>query len=445
MTKIASKPTVQKSAPVKNTGTVGTSNKAAPKANPIKSGAADTAKISKEASTASASSGVGGLISGLMSWGGSEGADVAKGAKEAKPLELDKGQTLRKGASGDKVTQLQEMLNSKGAKLDVDGKFGPKTMEALKQFQGDNELKSDGVVGPNTLGKLNGPAPDAKQDQKVEETKTADQAKGAEKTDQQNLDKKSAETGEAKGPSPLELGEGELLRKGASGDKVKQLQELLNSKGAKLEVDGKFGSGTLEALKKFQGDNELKSDGVVGSNTLGKLNGAAGEQKPGDTQGADKAKPVDQSQAANGDGRFGNTREALDKLPAALKKYADVFQAAGEKYGVDPRFLAAISMHETGNGTSSAFRNKNNAMGISGKGGPKHISSVERSIEMMAQTLAKKDGYYKGKNTIGAIGKTYAPAGAANDPTGLNGYWAGGVAKNYKMFGGDPSGQVVFR
>ena len=84
-------------------------------------------------------------------------------------------------------------------------------------------------------------------------------------------------------------------------------------------------------------------------------------------------------------------------------------------------------------------------MGISGKGGPKHISSVERSIDLMAQTLAKKDGYYKGKNTIGAIGKTYAPSGAANDPTGLNAYWAGGVAKNYKMFGGDPLGQVVFR
>ena len=442
MTKIASKPTVQKSTPVKsNTNT--SAAKTAPKANPVKSGAADTAKISKEASTANASSGVGGLISGLMSWGGNEGADTAKGAKEAKPLELDKGQTLRSGASGDKVTQLQEMLNSKGAKLDVDGKFGPKTMDALKKFQGDNELKADGVVGSNTLGKLNGPAPEGKQDQKVEETKAADQAKGVEKTDQQNLDKKTAEAGETKGPNPLQLGEGELLRKGASGDKVKQLQELLNSKGAKLEVDGKFGSGTLDALKKFQGDNELKADGVVGTNTLGKLNGAEGAQKPADAQGADQPKPVDQAQG--GDGRFGNTREALDKLPGPLKKYADVFQAAGEKYGVDPRFLAAISMHETGNGTSSAFRNKNNAMGISGKGGPKHISSVERSIDLMAQTLAKKDGYYKGKNTIGAIGKTYAPSGAANDPTGLNAYWAGGVAKNFKMFGGDPLGQVVFR
>lgn len=445
MTKIASKPTAQTSAPVKSSTNTGTT-KTTPKADPVKSSAADTAKISKEASGANASSGVGGLISGLMSWGGNEGADAAKGAKgEAKPLELDKGQTLRSGASGDKVTQLQEMLNSKGAKIDVDGKFGPKTMEALKKFQGDNELKADGIVGQNTLGKLNGPAPDGKQDQKVEESKTADQPKGAEKTDQQNLDKKTAETGEAKGPNPLQLGEGELLRKGASGDKVKQLQELLNSKGAKLEVDGKFGSGTLEALKKFQGDNELKADGVVGSNTLGKLNGAEGAQKPADAQGADQPKPGEQAQGAGGDGRFGNTREALDKLPGPLQKYADVFQAAGEKYGVDPRFLAAISMHETGNGTSSAFRNKNNAMGISGKGGPKHISSVERSIELMAQTLAKKDGYYKGKNTIGAIGKTYAPSGAANDPTGLNAYWAGGVAKNYKMFGGDPLGQVVFR
>ena len=162
MTKIASNPTTQTSAPAKsNTGT-GTT-KTTPKSDPIKSGAADTAKISKEASGAGASSGVGGLISGLMNWGGYEGEDTAKGAKEvAKPLELDKGQTLRSGASGDKVTQLQEMLNSKGAKIDVDGKFGPKTMEALKKFQGDNELKTDGVVGPDTLGRLNGP--DGKQE-----------------------------------------------------------------------------------------------------------------------------------------------------------------------------------------------------------------------------------------------------------------------------------------
>ena len=73
------------------------------------------------------------------------------------------------------------------------------------------------------------------------------------------------------------------------------------------------------------------------------------------------------------------------------------------------------------------------------------MSSVEASIEKMAQTLAKKDGYYKGRTQIGEIGKVYAPSGAANDPTGLNAHWAGGVARNFSNFGGDPMSHVVFR
>lgn len=343
MTKIASKPpstssSVQKSTPAKVSGGAAQSSA---KTSAVTSGSSDVARVSKEASTTAAgNSGVGNLISGLMDWGGTPTADAGKQAAEIKPLELDKGQFLRRGASGDKVSQLQEMLNSKGAKLDVDGKFGPKTLEALKKFQQSNELGVDGVVGPKTLEKLNGAAAEGKA------------------TD-----------------SP----------------------------------DGK-------QVEPPAGDKSV-------------------DQTPGAEQG----------QGTDGTGKFANTREALNKLPEKLSKYADAFQAAGEKYGVDPRFLAAISMHETGNGTSSAFRNKNNAMGISGKGGPKHISSVEESINIMARTLAKKDGYYKGKNTIGEIGKVYAPSGATNDPTGLNAYWAGGVAKNFKMFGGDPLSQVVFR
>ena len=260
-------------------------------------------------------------------------------------------------------------------------------------------------------------------------------------------------SGKTKQTAPLSLDEGQFLRKGASGDKVTQLQELLNSKGAKLDVDGKFGPKTLSALKKFQGDNELGADGVVGPKTLEKLNGTggadAGKAEEAPKVGADgkteQAAETDKTDTTSGKQRFGDTRAALDKLPKNLKKYADVFQKAGEKYGVDPRFLAAISMHETGNGTSSAFRNKNNAMGISNRKGPIRMSSVEASINKMAQTLAKPDGYYRGKTTIGQIGKVYAPVGAANDPTGLNGYWAKGVAKNFKMFGGSPTGQVIFR
>ncbi len=37
----------------------------------------------------------------------------------------------------------------------VDGKFGPKTKEAIKSFQTSKEIKSDGVVGAKTWSLLN--------------------------------------------------------------------------------------------------------------------------------------------------------------------------------------------------------------------------------------------------------------------------------------------------
>lgn len=61
------------------------------------------------------------------------------------------------------------------------------------------------------------------------------------------------------------------LRNGSSGDNVKQLQEMLNARGAKLEVDGKFGGKTAEAVRKFQEENKLKVDGIAGAETFGKL------------------------------------------------------------------------------------------------------------------------------------------------------------------------------
>jgi peptidoglycan hydrolase-like protein with peptidoglycan-binding domain len=76
-----------------------------------------------------------------------------------KPLNLGEGGRLRKGDEGGNVTQLQEMLNARGAKLAVDGEFGPDTERALRSFQKKNKIRRDGVVGPKTLEKLNGSSP----------------------------------------------------------------------------------------------------------------------------------------------------------------------------------------------------------------------------------------------------------------------------------------------
>lgn len=62
---------------------------------------------------------------------------------------------LKKGATGDEVTQLQTRLNADGATLTVDGKFGPKTLAALINWQKSHNLTADGIVGASTRAALN--------------------------------------------------------------------------------------------------------------------------------------------------------------------------------------------------------------------------------------------------------------------------------------------------
>jgi murein L,D-transpeptidase YcbB/YkuD len=62
-----------------------------------------------------------------------------------------------------------------------------------------------------------------------------------------------------------------IFRTGSTGNPVRSIQTMLNKYGAKLKVDGQFGSGTLAAVKAFQKKYGLKVDGIVGSNTLARL------------------------------------------------------------------------------------------------------------------------------------------------------------------------------
>jgi peptidoglycan hydrolase-like protein with peptidoglycan-binding domain len=54
---------------------------------------------------------------------------------------------LRRDDSGQLVEAIQKALNERhGAKLVVDGKFGPKTEEALKKLQREKGLSDNGVA-----------------------------------------------------------------------------------------------------------------------------------------------------------------------------------------------------------------------------------------------------------------------------------------------------------
>lgn len=61
---------------------------------------------------------------------------------------------LQYGMTGFDVQRLQILLNHRGAKLDVDGSFGPATLAAVKEFQKDHMLEVDGSVGGATWSAL---------------------------------------------------------------------------------------------------------------------------------------------------------------------------------------------------------------------------------------------------------------------------------------------------
>lgn len=133
------------------------------------------------------------------------------------------------------------------------------------------------------------------------------------------------------------------------------------------------------------------------------------------------------------------TETSMNALPKPLAPLAPVFQEAATRHGIDPRLLMAISMHETGNGTSSAYRNKRNAMGVSDAKGPIAFDDAAASVERMARVLASPNGPYKNARTLAEIGAVYAPPGAGNDPRGLNSHWVAGVSKYLRKLGGDPN------
>lgn len=102
------------------------------------------------------------------------------------------------------------------------------------------------------------------------------------------------------------------------------------------------------------------------------------------------------------------------------------------EYGVGEyaNLFIAISKHETGNYTSSAFKNKNNIGGMMCSSGLITYSSLDEGIDAFVRNLAN---YYikQGLNTLEKIQPKYCPLNDPRDVNGLNKYWVSGV--NYYL------------
>ena len=61
------------------------------------------------------------------------------------------------------------------------------------------------------------------------------------------------------------------LALGSKGSEVERLQQDLSALKYEVEINGSFDANTEAAVKKFQQQNDLKVDGVVGQQTGQKL------------------------------------------------------------------------------------------------------------------------------------------------------------------------------
>jgi putative chitinase len=65
-----------------------------------------------------------------------------------------------------------------------------------------------------------------------------------------------------------------VLARGSKGDAVVQLQSLLRDLNFAVAVDGDFGPGTEVAVTRFQSENKLTADGIVGAQTWAAMDAA---------------------------------------------------------------------------------------------------------------------------------------------------------------------------
>ena len=122
-----------------------------------------------------------------------------------------------------------------------------------------------------------------------------------------------------------------------------------------------------------------------------------------------------------------------------LSNSADAILKIATEHHIDPVLFAAITLHETGNGTSNAVRSYNNPGGMMN---PKtnwstliRYPSLEAGLRSTAKTLDRLVNK-GGLKTVESLGRVYAPIGAANDPTGLNRHWPSRVTQYINELGG---------
>lgn len=158
----------------------------------------------------------------------------------ASPAMAQSVPAVKMNDSGQTVTDLQQRLTDLGYyNGEITGFYGSMTQEAVMRFQQDMGLAADGVVGSATVTALYSPSGSS-----------------------------------AQAPSTPRS----LVRRGDSGSQISELQKRLTELGYyNASISGTFDQITEDAVTRFQRDNGLPADGIVGAATETALRQPAGQ------------------------------------------------------------------------------------------------------------------------------------------------------------------------
>ena len=295
---------------------------------------------------------------------------------------------IRENSSGATVSKVQTELKALGYYYgQITGNAGPKTVAAIKSFQGKNGLTADGIAGPQTIAKID----------------AAYEAKGG------------SSSGSGSSASGLKLN--------SKGTDVRNLQQDLTTLGYYwAEITGNFGAKTETAVKRFQEENGLTADGVAGTKTLNAVAAAVARKGGTPASGGNagttlklnsQGTKVSQLQTdlkqlgyyyAEITGNFGERTEAAVK---AFQKAKGL--TADGVAGTKTLNAIAVAVDKAG-GSSSGSSSTNMKLGSTGAA----VSALQQNLTTLGYYYGDVTGHY-GNLTQQAVKKFQKAKGLTQD------------------------------
>ena len=295
---------------------------------------------------------------------------------------------IRENSSGATVSKVQTELKALGYYYgQITGNAGPKTVAAIKSFQGKNGLTADGIAGPQTIAKID----------------AAYEAKGG------------SSSGSGSSASGLKLN--------SKGTDVRNLQQDLTTLGYYwAEITGNFGAKTETAVKRFQEENGLTADGVAGTKTLNAIAAAVARKGGTPASGGNagttlklnsQGTKVSQLQTdlkqlgyyyAEITGNFG------EKTEAAVKAFQKAKSLTADGVAGTKTLNAIAAAVDKAGGSSSGSSSTNMKLGSTGTA----VSALQQNLTTLGYYYGDVTGHY-GNLTQQAVKKFQKAKGLTQD------------------------------